>query len=60
MRPILTLLMLALAAPLASQTSLEGRVDSVFRQYPSAETPGCVIGVAQRGGVLLERAERRP
>src|SRR5256885_1915155 len=56
MRPILAILMIAAAAPLAAQTSLEGRVDSVFKQYASTETAGCVIGVAQRGRVLLERA----
>ncbi|HYU10567.1 MAG TPA: hypothetical protein VEK77_14415 [Gemmatimonadales bacterium] len=56
MRPILALFTIAVAAPLAAQTSLEGRVDSVFRQYASAETPGCVVGVAQRGRELLERA----
>ncbi len=48
--------MITVAPPLAAQTSLEGRVDSVFKQYASAETPGCVVGVAQRGRVLLQRA----
>jgi len=58
MRLILVLLMSTAAAtqPLAAQASLEGRVDSVFRQYASTETPGCAVGVAQRGRVLLERA----
>ena len=50
--PILFLL----AAPLAAQTPLEGRVDSVFRQYASTATPGCAVGVAQNGRVLLEKA----
>lgn len=49
MHALLTLLVL-------TQASLEGRVDSVFRQYASTETPGCVVGVAQNGRVLLERA----
>ena len=49
MHALLTLLVL-------TQAQLEGRVDSVFRQYASNETPGCVVGVAQRGRVLLERA----
>jgi CubicO group peptidase (beta-lactamase class C family) len=44
------------AAPLAAQASLEGRADSVFRQYASNATPGCVLGVAQGGRVILERA----
>ncbi len=48
--------MIAAAVPLAAETSLEGRVDSVYRHYASAETPGCVVGVAQRGRMLLERA----
>lgn len=52
----LTLIFLMIATPLAAQASLEGRVDEVFRQYASTETPGCVIGVAQRGRVLLEKA----
>jgi CubicO group peptidase (beta-lactamase class C family) len=58
MRLILVLLMSTAAAtqPLVAQASLEGRVDSVFRQYASTETPGCAVGVAQRGRVLLERA----
>ena len=57
MRSSLTLLLLvSTGAPLSAQSSLEGRVDSVFRQYASTETPGCVVGVAQRGRILLERA----
>ena len=56
-RPSFTVLLLvSVATPLAAQTSLEGRVDSVFRQYASTETPGCAIGVAQHGRILLERA----
>jgi CubicO group peptidase (beta-lactamase class C family) len=55
MRLPLVVLMTA-SAPLAAQTPLEGRVDDVFRQYASTTTPGCAIGVAQRGRVLLERA----
>ena len=50
------LLLVSVSAPLAAQTSLEGRVDSVFRQYASTESPGCVVGAAQHGRVLLERA----
>ena len=50
------LLLVSVSAPLAAQTSLEGRVDSVFRQYASNESPGCVVGAAQHGRVLLERA----
>src|SRR3954468_21756885 len=49
MHALLTILVL-------TQASLEGRVDSVFRQYASTETPGCVVGVAEKGRVLLERA----
>jgi CubicO group peptidase (beta-lactamase class C family) len=49
-------LLLAAATPLSAQSPLEGRVDSVFRQYASTETPGCAIGVAQNGRVLLEKA----
>ena len=57
MRLILVLFVsIAATPPLAAQSSLEGRVDSVFRQYASTESPGCVIGVAQHGRVLLERA----
>ena len=41
---------------LAAQTPLEARADSVFRQYASAQTPGCVVGVAQGGRVVLQRA----
>lgn len=49
-------LWLSAALPLAAQTPLESRMDSVFRQYGSTETPGCAVGVAQHGRVLLERA----
>jgi len=56
MRLTLVVLMTAAATPLAAQTPLEGRVDEVFRQYASTTAPGCAIGVAQRGRVLLERA----
>jgi CubicO group peptidase (beta-lactamase class C family) len=56
MRLTFVLLMTAAVTPLAAQASLEGRVDSVFKQYASDATPGCAIGVAQRGRVLLERA----
>lgn len=53
----LTLVLLVSAAlPLAAQTRLNGRVDSVFRQYASTATPGCAVGVAHNGRVLLERA----
>jgi CubicO group peptidase (beta-lactamase class C family) len=45
-----------MAAPLAAQSALEARVDEVFRQYASSDAPGCTIGVAQNGRVLLERA----
>ena len=48
---------LTLAPALAAQqVSLEARMDTLFRQYASVETPGCVAGVAQNGRVLLERA----
>ena len=49
-------MVIPVAAPLAAQTPLEGRVDSVFRQYDSTRTPGCAVAVAQQGRVLLERA----
>ena len=53
----MSLLMVAsVSAPLAAQNALESRVDEVFRQYASNETPGCVVGVAQKGRVLFERA----
>src|SRR5688572_5903026 len=54
--PFAVLLLVSVPAPLAAQMSLEGRVDSVFRQYASTEAPGCVVGVAQQGRILLERA----
>jgi CubicO group peptidase (beta-lactamase class C family) len=50
------MLVSAAAAPVAAQTPLESRVDSIFRSYASTESPGCAVGVAQRGRVLLERA----
>ena len=53
---VIALFLVFVAAPLGAQTPLQGRVDSVFKQYASTETPGCAIGVAQRGRVLLERA----
>src|ERR1043165_8647926 len=50
------LLLVSVTTPLAAQSSLEARVDEVFRQYDSSETPGCTVGVAQNGRVLLEPA----
>ncbi|HET8712328.1 MAG TPA: serine hydrolase domain-containing protein [Gemmatimonadales bacterium] len=41
---------------LLQQASFEARVDDIFRQYASSQSPGCVIGVAKQGRVLLERA----
>lgn len=55
-RSSFSLVLLLTLTPFAAQSSLESRVESVFRQYASTETPGCVVGVAQRGRVLLERA----
>ena len=54
---LIPVLMTTVALPLAAQqVSLEARMDTLFRQYTSTETPGCVAGVAQNGRVLLERA----
>ena len=53
---LLLLGLASVAAPLAAQSTLEARVDEVFRQYASSDAPGCAIGVAQNGRVLLERA----
>lgn len=51
------LILITLAQPLAAQqVSLEARMDTLFRQYASTATPGCVAGIAQNGRVLLERA----
>ena len=53
------LFLVSAVAPVAAQTPqspLDARVDEVFRQYASTTTPGCAIGVAQQGRVLLERA----
>ncbi|MGH7522111.1 MAG: serine hydrolase domain-containing protein [Gemmatimonadales bacterium] len=50
---------MTVALPLAAaaqQPALEARMDTLFRQYASAQSPGCVAGVAQNGRVLLERA----
>jgi CubicO group peptidase (beta-lactamase class C family) len=50
-------LLMTLVLPLsAQQVPLEARMDTVFRQYASTGSPGCVAGVAQKGRVLLERA----
>jgi CubicO group peptidase (beta-lactamase class C family) len=53
---IVGLTLAAAAAPLGAQTPLEARIDSVFRQFGGPETPGCALGLARHGSVLVQRA----
>jgi CubicO group peptidase (beta-lactamase class C family) len=49
--------LLALPAALAAQRpDPEALADSVFAQWNSTHTPGCAVGVARNGDVLLTRA----
>ena len=47
--------MLLAAAPLAAQTT-EARVDAIFAPYTAPGQPGCALGIAQNGSMVLERA----
>ena len=50
---------LALTASPASagaQAALEARIDSIFGEFRQPGAPGCALGVARDGRVLLERA----
>jgi len=38
------------------QTAAADKVDAAFAQYARKETPGCAVGVAQDGKIVLERA----
>ena len=55
--PLLAALAIGPAAPaLHAQTALELRVDSAFTRYANLDSPGCAVGVAEGGRVVLERA----
>jgi CubicO group peptidase (beta-lactamase class C family) len=49
------LLLLSPAALVAQQPDLADTADSVFRRWNSTHTPGCAVGVARDGKVLLAR-----
>lgn len=55
----LTLLGL-LASPIAAGAQLaartEGQVDSIFARFDRTDSPGCVVGVSERGRPVLARA----
>src|SRR4051794_7394932 len=44
------------ATPPLDSAIVAARVDSVFAPWRGTDHPGCVVGVSQRGRVLLERA----
>jgi CubicO group peptidase (beta-lactamase class C family) len=46
---------LALSAPAFGQASPAAKIDALFAKA-TADTPGCVVGVAQNGKTVLERA----
>src|SRR5690606_31282457 len=50
--------LLALPATTAAQLDARAqqRVDAVFARFDHTDSPGCVVGVSERGRVLLERA----
>ena len=50
--PAATLLLLV---PPASAQDITSRIDSIFG-FSSADAPGCVVGVAQRGALIASRA----
>jgi CubicO group peptidase (beta-lactamase class C family) len=43
-------------ASLGAQAAIEARIDSIFAEFDQPGTPGCALGVARDGQVLLERA----
>jgi CubicO group peptidase (beta-lactamase class C family) len=53
---LIGLALAALAAPLGAQTAIETRMDSIFGQFSQPGAPGCALGVAREGRVILERA----
>lgn len=53
--PAFSFLVAPLAAGAQSDTTF-ARIDRIFARYASRESPGCVLGVAQDGRVILERA----
>ena len=50
------LLLAAVAGPLGAQATLVARLDSIFGQFSQPDAPGCALGVARDGRMLLERA----
>jgi CubicO group peptidase (beta-lactamase class C family) len=53
---IMLLVMLAGSASAQQPADVSARVDSVFQQWAGPGTPGCAVGVAREGAVLLARA----
>lgn len=53
---LIGLALAALAAPLGAQTAIETQMDSIFGQFNQPGAPGCALGVAREGRVVLERA----
>jgi CubicO group peptidase (beta-lactamase class C family) len=50
------LLVLCPATARAQAADTQAQVDRAFRQWSSAESPGCAVGVAHQGNVVLSRA----
>jgi CubicO group peptidase (beta-lactamase class C family) len=50
------LLLATTVAPLPAQATLEARIDSIFAEFNKPDAPGCALGLARNGRVLLERA----
>ncbi len=54
---MLALLLMVAARPLTAQSrAVEPRLDSIFAAWNSDTSAGCVLGVAQNGNTILERA----
>jgi len=56
---VLLILAAAVHSPAGAQRATPdqiARVDAVFREWDSRETPGCAVGVSRGGQVVLERA----
>src|SRR5688572_2085087 len=55
MRRLTLTLLVAPTALMAQTRDIGPMVDSIFQRWNSTHTPGCAVGVAQNGRVLLTR-----
>lgn len=53
---LVALALTAAPASAGAQAAIEARIDSIFGAFRQPGAPGCALGVARDGRVLLERA----